>query len=55
MNPILRRISIILSIRRFPAWYMGRNPDKQITCAIYATDFAGDFGRDVSKVRRGSF
>lgn len=36
-----------LSSRRFPAWYLGRNPDKQIISATYSHEFAGDFGRDV--------
>ena len=30
---------------KFPAWYMGRNPDKQIICASYSGDLALDFGR----------
>ena len=33
--------------RRFPAWYLGRNPNKQIIAASYNSDLAGDFGRDV--------
>jgi predicted phage terminase large subunit-like protein len=36
-----------LASRRFPAWYMGRNPNKQMITATYAAEFAGDFGRDV--------
>jgi len=36
-----------LSSRRFPAWYLGRNPNKQIIAASYNSDLAADFGRDV--------
>lgn len=36
-----------LASRRFPAWYLGRNPDKQLICATYSGDFALDFGREV--------
>jgi hypothetical protein len=33
--------------RHFPAWYIGRNPTKQIISASYASDLASGFGRDV--------
>lgn len=36
-----------LASRRFPAWYMGRHPDKQLIAATYSQDFALDFGREV--------
>lgn len=36
-----------LGSRRFPAFYLGRNPDKQIICSTYSGEFAADFGRDV--------
>ena len=36
-----------LSTRRFPAWYMGRNPDKNVISASYNGDFATTFGREV--------
>jgi predicted phage terminase large subunit-like protein len=36
-----------LASRRFPAWYLGRHPDRQLICATYSGDFALDFGRDV--------
>src|SRR3990167_3904737 len=36
-----------LGSRRFPAWYLGRNPNKQIIATTYGHDFAADFGRDV--------
>lgn len=31
----------------FPAWYMGRNPDKYIVTATYGQELADDFGRKV--------
>lgn len=31
----------------FPAWYMGRNPDKYIITATYSQELAEDFGRKV--------
>jgi predicted phage terminase large subunit-like protein len=37
----------ILTSEFFPAWYMGRNPDKYIICSTYAQDLADDFGRKV--------
>jgi len=52
----IRRLAIFMpprhgkSIRTsefFPAWYMGRNPDKYIICSTYAQDLADDFGRKV--------
>lgn len=36
-----------LASRRFPAWYLGRHPDRQLIAATYSGDFALDFGRDV--------
>jgi predicted phage terminase large subunit-like protein len=36
-----------LASRKFPAWYLGRNPAKQIIAASYNSDLAMDFGRDV--------
>jgi len=36
-----------LSTRRFPAWYMGRNPDRNVISASYNGDFATTFGREV--------
>jgi predicted phage terminase large subunit-like protein len=29
----------------FPAWYLGRHPDRFVVCASYSTDLATDFGR----------
>lgn len=39
-----------LASRRFPAWYLGRNPDRQIIAASYNSDLASDFGRDVRNI-----
>ncbi len=39
-----------LSSRRFPAWYLGRNPNKQIIATTYGHEFASDFGRDVRAI-----
>lgn len=36
--------------KRFPAWYLGRNPDKQIISASYGSELASDFGRDVRNI-----
>ena len=40
--------------RRFPAWYLGRNPDRQIISASYGQDLATDFGRDVRNIIQSS-
>lgn len=32
---------------RFPAWYLGRNPDKRVIVASYASDLAQKFSRQV--------
>jgi predicted phage terminase large subunit-like protein len=39
-----------LASRRFPAWFIGRNPDKQIIAASYNSDLANDFGREVRNI-----
>ena len=31
----------------FPAWYLGRNPDKKVLMVSHTTDLAVDFGRKV--------
>jgi predicted phage terminase large subunit-like protein len=36
-----------LASRRFPAWYLGRHPDKQFISASASFALAEDFGRDV--------
>lgn len=39
-----------LASRRFPAWFLGRHPDRSVIAASYNSDLAGDFGRDVRNV-----
>lgn len=39
-----------LASRRFPAWYLGRNPKRQIIAASYNSDLASDFGREVRNI-----
>jgi predicted phage terminase large subunit-like protein len=39
-----------LASRRFPAWYLGRNPNRQIIAASYNSDLANDFGREVRNI-----
>jgi hypothetical protein len=39
-----------LATKRFPAWFLGRNPDKQIIQASYNSDLAKDFGRQVRNI-----
>lgn len=39
-----------LASRRFPAWYLGRNPGKQVIAASYNSDLANDFGREVRNI-----
>lgn len=39
-----------LASRRFPAWYLGNNPSKQIIATSYNSDLAGDFGREVRNI-----
>ena len=39
-----------LASRRFPAWFMGRNPGKSVIAASYNSDLASDFGRQVRNV-----
>lgn len=36
-----------LTTRRFPPWFVGRDPYRHIICATYNEDFAKDFGRTV--------
>jgi hypothetical protein len=42
-----------LSTRRFPAWFMARNPEKNVISASYNGDFATTFGRDVRNIVLG--
>ena len=37
----------LLASLLFPAWFLGRNPQKEIICASYGQDLADDFGRQV--------
>jgi len=39
-----------LASRRFPAWFLGRNTNKQIIAASYNSDLASDFGREVRNI-----
>ena len=39
-----------LASKRFPAWFMGRNPASQFISASYNSDLAGDFGRSVRNI-----
>lgn len=39
-----------LASRRFPAWFLGRNPNRQIIAASYNSDLASDFGREVRDI-----
>jgi len=39
-----------LASRRFPAWFLGRNPGKQIIAASYNSDLSSDFGREVRNI-----
>lgn len=39
-----------LASRRFPAWYLGKNPGKQVIAASYNSDLANDFGREVRNI-----
>ena len=37
----------------FPAWFIGRNPDKLIICASHTDDLAQSFGRRVRSILQG--
>src|SRR5260370_1295374 len=39
-----------LASRRFPAWFLGRHPEKQFISASAAESLAEDFGRDVRNI-----
>jgi predicted phage terminase large subunit-like protein len=36
--------------KRFPAWYLGRRPNRQIIASSYNSDLATDFGREVKGI-----
>jgi len=42
-----------IASKRFPAWYLGRNPRRQIVCATYNDEFAVEFGREVRNIVNG--
>ena len=39
-----------LATKRFPAWFLGRNPGRSIIQASYNSDLATDFGRQVRNI-----
>ncbi len=39
-----------LASRRFPSWFIGKNPKRDIIAASYNSDLAGDFGREVRNI-----
>lgn len=39
-----------LASRRFPAWFVGRDPYRHMAFAAYNAEFAADFGRDVRAI-----
>jgi len=41
-----------LASRRFPSWFLGRNPSKSIIAASYNSELAGDFGREVRNITK---
>lgn len=42
----------LLTSEYFPAWYLGRNPDKYVITATYGQELADDFGRKVRNQMR---
>lgn len=42
-----------LASRRFPAWYLGRNPSHQVISSTYNGTFAEEFGREVRNIVAG--
>lgn len=40
---------------RFPAWFLGRNPERSIIAASYNSDLASDFGYKVREVVRSRY
>ena len=47
-----RHSKSMITSEHFPAWFIGRNPDKQIIAASYGADLAMDFGRKVRNAVR---
>lgn len=46
--------STIMSVA-YPAWTLGRNPNRKIICASYGQELAGKFSRDTRKVMQSSW
>jgi predicted phage terminase large subunit-like protein len=44
-----------LATKRFPAWFVGRDPYRSIIAASYADDLAQEFGREVREIMRSPF
>jgi predicted phage terminase large subunit-like protein len=42
-----------LASKRFPAWYIGRNPSKHLAFGTYNQEFADDFGRAIRDIIKG--
>jgi predicted phage terminase large subunit-like protein len=42
-----------LASRRFPAWYLGKHPEREIISAGYGERFAEEFGREVRNIVAG--
>ena len=40
----------ILAAQIFPAWFLGRNPDKDVISSSYGQDLSDDTGRMVRKL-----
>jgi hypothetical protein len=40
----------LLATQMFPAWYLGRHPDRSVISASYGQDLADDFGRKVGNL-----
>jgi predicted phage terminase large subunit-like protein len=43
-----------LASKRFPSWFIGNNPTRNIIAASYNSDLASDFGREVRNIVRGN-
>lgn len=44
-----------LATKRFPPWFVGRDPYRHIIVASYADDLAQEFGREVREIMRAPF
>jgi predicted phage terminase large subunit-like protein len=44
-----------LATKRFPAWFVGRDPYRSVIAASYADDLAQEFGREVREIMRAPF